>query len=223
MYSFLLQRYFPFNYQHIRRTFSIRFYFNCTIETSKREVGIKIRAPSVVISNSSLIGVASTGTGIEVQEYNNVIKDCNIYGFTVGVLALAGAHDNEILGCNLFNNQIGVDIRINSHDNLVSECNIYVNDIGIHIWQNSNKNSVYLNNFWKNDIDAEAQGNNTWDNGIKGNYWENYQGTDSNGDGIGETPYTISEENKEFTEEIEGIAEGAEVDPLWIYALNSRS
>ncbi|OLS21226.1 MAG: hypothetical protein HeimC2_34440 [Candidatus Heimdallarchaeota archaeon LC_2] len=34
---------------------------------------------------------------------------------------------------------------------------------------------------------------------------------------------TIATENKEFVEEIEGIAEGADVDPLWIYALNSRS
>lgn len=33
----------------------------------------------------------------------------------------------------------------------------------------------------------------------------------------------ISSQNQLLSEEIEAIAEGAEVDPLWIYALNSRS
>jgi hypothetical protein len=31
----------------------------------------------------------------------------------------------------------------------------------------------------------------TWDNGEEGNYWDNYNGTDANGDGVGDTPYLI--------------------------------
>jgi hypothetical protein len=33
---------------------------------------------------------------------------------------------------------------------------------------------------------------NTWDNGLNGNFWGNYNGTDSNGDGVGDTPYIIN-------------------------------
>ena len=38
---------------------------------------------------------------------------------------------------------------------------------------------------------------NAWDNGSQGNYWSNYTGTDNNGDGIGDTPYLVYENNQD--------------------------
>jgi len=64
---------------------------------------------------------------------------------------------------------------------------------GIYLYD-SNKGIIYLNNLYGNG-GTSSQGydnnNNTWDNGTHGNYWDDYNGTDSGGDGIGDTPYAL--------------------------------
>jgi len=36
---------------------------------------------------------------------------------------------------------------------------------------------------------------NSWDNGLEGNYWSDYQGEDIDGNGVGDTPYVVGENN----------------------------
>jgi len=42
-----------------------------------------------------------------------------------------------------------------------------------------------------------SQYSNAWDNGFQGNYWSNYTGKDNDGDGIGDTPHLIDENNQD--------------------------
>jgi parallel beta-helix repeat protein len=170
---------------------------NCIIDKYGADTGISIGASSVVVSNCNISGYGSTGIGINILQSNNIIRGCTIQGFDVGIMAVLNAYDNNILNCNIINNQAGIDIRINSHDNVVSECNVYSNAKGIYIWQSSNHNLIYRNNFWKNDVSAVDECNNSWDNGVQGNYWDGYRGEDTNNDGIGDTPYIVSGENKD--------------------------
>jgi hypothetical protein len=72
----------------------------------------------------------------------------------------------------------------------------------------SPNNIVYYNNFIDNGNNvADVAGSwwlqdstpavNIWDIGSAGNYWSNYNGTDNDGDEIGEAPYVIDEKNQD--------------------------
>jgi len=170
---------------------------NCVINTLNKGVAIDIRSSYNSVSDCSLSGFNGNKQGIKIHGSNNNVKNCNINDFSNGILVLLGSNNNNISNCNIINNENAIDFRLNSNNNIISNCNIYSNLQGIKIWQNSNNNIIYLNNLWKNDIDAIDKENNTWDNGAQGNYWDKYEGRDNNIDNIGDTPYIISEENKD--------------------------
>lgn len=101
---------------------------------------------------------------------------------------------NWIANCTygiLSRNAIGSNIT----GNTVTNC-IY----GISLGGASNNHTVYHNNFINNIQQVNGTGVNTvWDGGYPsgGNYWSDYNGTDSDGDGIGDTPYIIDEYNQD--------------------------
>jgi nitrous oxidase accessory protein NosD len=90
--------------------------------------------------------------------------------------------------------------------NQANNCTIYSNNIeGCRLaFDSSANNQIYQNNI----VDCKKlvqgylsyrtiypMGNNTWNKDDTGNYWSSYNGTDTNGDGIGDTAFVLDESN----------------------------
>jgi parallel beta-helix repeat protein len=79
----------------------------------------------------------------------------------------------------------------NSQSNFLANNSLYLNEVGLYLNQSSG-NSIYENEFI-NFFDAMDEGNNIWNSTSAGNYWENYTGVDTDGNGIGDTPYVVNQ------------------------------
>jgi nitrous oxidase accessory protein len=78
--------------------------------------------------------------------------------------------------------------------NLISNCTV-----GVQLDHSSNNTFVH-NSFIDNPtqvVNLNSTYANTWDNGTEGNHWSNYNGTDIDGDGIGDTPHIIDKNNQD--------------------------
>jgi parallel beta-helix repeat protein len=139
------------------------------------------------ISENKYIGVALTSSSCFNRISGNNISATGYYGLVLG----ESSNNNWISGNNMENNEYGIALG------------------------NSSNNNIYHNNFVNNtrqvydvswDDPQFPPSTNIWDDGYPagGNFWSDYTGVDEKsgpnqdqpgGDGIGDTPYIIDENN----------------------------
>jgi parallel beta-helix repeat protein len=120
--------------------------------------------------------------------------------------------DNTISGNQIENNENGISLEAAFNNTITgnsitsnSGWGIILNYLGYHSLSN---NTIYRNDFVNNQqalyVDDEfftsindEPAKDNWDNGVVGNYWSNYNGTDGDGNGKGNTPYIINENNQD--------------------------
>jgi len=100
-------------------------------------------------------------------------------------------------------NKWGVFID-NAAENSITRNSIINSQRGVFT-QTANSNVIHHNNFINNTegwndtaltpFTFKPISVNVWDDGCEGNYWSDYNGTDQNGDGIGDTPHVIGQNN----------------------------
>ena len=146
-----------------------------------------VSCTNITVKNSDVCGI------VIAETTDSTISNINSHDNQDGAY-LWGSSNNDIVDCNLYNNDFGSRI-ISSLGNSITNCTVLSNNkYGIWFQSTSKNNLIHHNNFANNIMkNAVDQGINTWDDGIaEGNYWSDYTGSDSNGDGIGDTPYNIS-------------------------------
>jgi parallel beta-helix repeat protein len=162
--------------------------------------GIVIERDNMTINaNGHTIQGGSSGNGIVLAGTNNVtVENANIQGFSVGIFAPSSNYD-KIAGNNIQQNSaFGIWLDGSSNNNIVG--NTIQQNAAYGIWlSSSSNNNIYHDNFANNtqQIYSTYDSYNVWNNSypLGGNYWNNYNGTDSNKDGIGDTPYIIDNNN----------------------------
>jgi parallel beta-helix repeat protein len=181
---------------------------NSILRNSFTDIGIGVRAIDVehnIISENYFI---RGGTSVLVKGDENTISKNTMVNGRSGIKVTGSGSRNSIYGNNITGKtQCGITISWGSsntvHENQVTNCTVGVS-LGSDREYSDRKvedNVFYHNNFMDNTQDASAgcvSDDNRWNKGEKGNYWSSYNGTDSDGDGIGDTAYIIDENNIDY-------------------------
>ena len=158
---------------------------NCIFFNSR--VGMLVKGKNATIEScyimdNSLYGIFSNES--------ISIKNCKIYGNNIGIEV---KNNVSIEKCEIKNNTF-IGVKINS-GNKIWKNTIENNDYGIYC--NGSDNIIYLNNFVGNIIHVYDMGKNRFNTSM-GNYWDDYTGSDTNEDGIGDTPYKIDNDSIDY-------------------------
>jgi len=112
-----------------------------------------------------------------------------------GGISLGASRNCMVVENNASNNYYNIHL-VESANNLVHKNNAYPRNNGYSlVLYRSNNNTIYHNNFANSFLDLAVKSSNALDNGSEGNDWSDYNGTDTNHDGIGDTPYMVGENN----------------------------
>jgi len=162
-----------------------------------------------LVSNGEGIGFAfyrfsinNTNSG---DSLTNTISGNNIIEQNIGIKSLTGSKNivagNNITKCKTY----GIFLENYQQINIVGN-NFENNTVGIFLGDKASNNTIHHNNFINNQKDVTdvrstipflPSPKNIWDTGSRGNYWSSYNGTDNDGDGIGDTPYVINDVNQD--------------------------
>ncbi|MGY5876422.1 MAG: right-handed parallel beta-helix repeat-containing protein, partial [Candidatus Thorarchaeota archaeon] len=131
--------------------------------------------------------------GISLDETDgNLIYMNNLSNYATEGILLDDSQMNTISNNTCTGNlgDVGVYVWVGSSDNIFTNNSVLENNIGLHIEDDCLNNIVYWNQFIDNALYQVGDDGN--DSAIHNNYYSDYIGTDSNADGIGDTPYPIN-------------------------------
>jgi parallel beta-helix repeat protein len=178
------------------------------------DAGIDIRSNNTTISNNEIVSNDGCGVYVCESEGNKIMNNNfsnnkygiytykgdrnNISGNNVsfssmyGIYLYTGSDENVIYSNTIYDNEYGIRVKGSKYNEICCNDIIY-NRRGLYFCCGSVNNVIFYNLFTNNSIwNADDSYNNQWDNSSIGNFWDDYTGVDADNDGIGDTPYNIS-------------------------------
>jgi hypothetical protein len=125
--------------------------------------------------------IETASTSIRLAEADsNIIARNHI----TGGISLVSCSYNQIFENNLTSIRLVIGSNNTFFDNYITE--LELDEFAV--------NNTFYGNTFASGLEVRFNDAETtlWDNRTIGNYWEDYNGTDSNGDGIGDFPYVIT-------------------------------
>jgi parallel beta-helix repeat protein len=142
-------------------------------------IGIDLSDSSVANLTIKNIKVENFSIGMYIWTQNNTVKDDTIKGNIVGILIADS--QNSFTGNLVENNTdgffVGIGNPANPYSNIAVRDNYFIN------------NTLQIGGC---NCTASKNETNPWGINLDGNYWSDYNGTDKNGDGIGDVPYLVN-------------------------------
>ncbi len=187
---------------------------NCSLSNNTlilNDIGIGLNNSQRNILDNNLIGFGTSGIFLSRSNENllsNNLATTNSQGIwmdnsTNNTLLNNTVDSNEmglLLGTSGMNmleynfisrNSNGVILANMAESNVLVNNSLYMNGLGMYL-NGSSGNTIYLNTFF-NFLNAEDEGTNIWNSSSAGNLWHDYNGTDTDGNGIGDTPYVVNQ------------------------------
>ena len=163
---------------------------------SENTYGINIGICRNIIVSENQIS-CNTG-GLNLYYYGpHLVYGNNITNNSWGIRFAEGCGNATVYRNNITQNEVGVVLL-----NFPNAGDVVVSGVGNTVFDNlliNNTKQVSQEESSYNYPDTTRMGTDIvlWNNSTTGNYWSDYNGTDANGDGIGDTPYIIDEKNQD--------------------------
>jgi parallel beta-helix repeat protein len=153
-----------------------------------QEAGLYLEGvQNCLLSNNTLI---LNDAGIVLNNSQRNLLGNNLIGLGTSGIRLTGSNENNLSENEIVTTSEAI-LLTNSANNTFMNNSLRMNGLGMYL-NTSSGNTIYQNRF-SNFLNALDEGTNIWNTSSAGNLWDDYNGTDADGNGIGDTPYVVNQ------------------------------